>query len=111
EAIAALEKAVEVAPWWKGALAVGYARTGQEGPARELLAEIEAGPVSPWDAYWLAAVHAWLGDADAALRWLDHGHPHAWVPWVRVLDLFEPLWDDPRFVEVLERMNLPPRRG
>ena len=108
QAIAASKKAAEVAPPWKWALGPTYVAAGRRDEARKLLAELKKKAVTPWRAYWLAELHTALGGKDEAFRWLSYEHPHAWVPWVRVLPAFEPLRDDPRFKDLLRRMNLPP---
>ncbi len=108
EAFENYERLAEMAPPWKWALGSAYARAGRTEEARRLLAELEAQEVTPWNAFWLATMHTALGNRDEAFRWLNYDRPHAWIPWVRVLTWFEPLRDDPRFDDLLRRMNLPP---
>jgi pentatricopeptide repeat protein len=108
EAIAAHTRAGELAPTWRWAVVRGYVKAGRTDDARRLLAELEAEPVTPWNASWRAVAHANLGNLDEAFRWLNYERPHAWLPWIRVLDWFGPLQDDPRFLTLLRRMNLPP---
>ena len=107
EAIAAHQKVAEVAPPWKWALGCTYAAAGRTDEARKLLDELKEQEVTRWRAYWLAELHTALGEKDEAFRWLNYEHLHAWVPWVRVIPEFEPLRDDPRFQDLLRRMNLP----
>ena len=76
-----------------------------------MLSELQQQPVTPWNAVWLALLHGELGELDDAFRWLNYERPHAFVPWIRVLTWFEPLRDDPRFGDLLRRMNLPPRQS
>ncbi len=110
-AFEAFERAAALAPPWKWALGPAYARAGRTDEARGLLAELEAQLLTPWNAMWLAQIHTALGNKDEAFRWLNYERPHAWIPWVRMLPWFEPLRDDPRFDDLLRRMNLPPREG
>ncbi|MCH8289172.1 MAG: hypothetical protein IID12_08720, partial [Candidatus Marinimicrobia bacterium] len=107
EAIATHEKMVSVAPWWKYALGVTYARTGNISGAEKILAELEEAEATPWGAFTLISLNAALGNLDEAFKWLDYEQPHAWIPWVSVLPEFEPLRSDPRFKEFLVRVNLP----
>jgi TolB-like protein len=108
EAIAAHTRAGELALAWRWAAARGYVKAGRVDDARRLLAELEAEPVTPWIAWWRAVAYANLGSLDEAFHWLNYERPHAWLPWIRVLDWFGPLQDDPRFLALLRRMNLPP---
>jgi eukaryotic-like serine/threonine-protein kinase len=107
-AIAENQKAAAITPFWKWSLGGYYALAGRTEEARQLAAESEALPASPWRAFWLAQTYSLLGDKDQAFRWLNYEHPHAWVPWFRVMPVFEPLRDDARFDELLEKKNLPP---
>jgi serine/threonine protein kinase/tetratricopeptide (TPR) repeat protein len=111
EAIAVHQKAVAISPNVKLKWALGhtYALAGRWDEAREILVELEEEEATSMGAYGLAALYAALGEKDDAFRWLAYEQPHAWVPWIRVLPLFEPLWDDPRFKDLLQRMNLPER--
>ncbi len=59
---------------------------------------------------WRASSYAWLGEKDLAIEWLtkaiderDRG-----VGWANVDPRFDPLRDDPRFLDLLRRMNLMP---
>jgi TolB-like protein/Flp pilus assembly protein TadD len=111
EAIAAHQKAVAISPNVKLKWALGrtYALAGRRDEARKILAELEEEEATSMGAYGLAVLYVALGEKDEAFRWLAYEQPHAWVPWVRVLPWFEPLWDDPRFKDLLQRMNLPER--
>jgi len=108
EAIAAHEAMVEVSPVWSGALAVTYARAGRENDARSILREMEAQPLTGWNAIQRARVHAFLGEYDEAFDLLAFEPHHAWLPWIRVGGWFGDPQNDPRFAELLEKMGLPP---
>jgi tetratricopeptide (TPR) repeat protein len=85
------------------------ATRGRQSEARAVLADIER----DWSQHYVApefvaCAYAALGDKDAGFRWLDRGlDVHSavatfmlWWPGI------EPLRDDPRFREVLRRINL-----
>jgi serine/threonine-protein kinase len=110
KAIAATQKAAEADPDWRWALGPTYVAAGRREEARKLLAELKQRKVIPWNAFWLVALHAALGENDEAFRWLNYERQHAWIPWVRVLTWYglEALRNDPRFSDQLRRMNLPP---
>ena len=109
EAVAASRRLVQADPSWKWFLGRTYALAGRRAEAQAIVAELQAERVTPWSAFGLASLHAALGNADEAFRWLNYEHPHAWVPFVRVLPWFEPLWHDPRLPALLEKMHVPPR--
>jgi hypothetical protein len=54
----------------------------------------------------MADLNAALGNYDAVFEWLAYEPPHAWLPWSRENPMLEPVRDDPRFDELLERLNL-----
>jgi TolB-like protein/tetratricopeptide (TPR) repeat protein/tRNA A-37 threonylcarbamoyl transferase component Bud32 len=85
------------------------ATRGRNAEARAVLADIER----DWDSHYVApefvaCAYAALGDRDTAFRWLDRGldvHSVA-APFMVWFPGAEPLRDDPRFREVLKRLNL-----
>lgn len=109
EAIATLQKAAEISAAWRWALAPVYLQAGRIEEARDLLNELNSLKTGPWTAFWRVQLNTALGNHDEALRWTEYEPHHHWLAWARVLDWFEPLWADPRFPELLRRMNLPPR--
>jgi len=107
EAIAAHEKMVAINPFWKFALGRTYALAGRTDDALNILTELEAQPPTSWGALGLADLNTVLGNKDEAFRWLGYDPPHGWLPWSRTNPALEPLRDDPRFQDLLQRMNLP----
>ncbi|MBW3553397.1 MAG: protein kinase [Gemmatimonadetes bacterium] len=104
EAIAALEEAVDINPRWEGALGRAYALAGRTEEAQAIAAILEAHPTS-WNAFALAELHTALGDFDAAFRWLAYEPAHGWLPWSRVVPSLVPLRTDPRFGDLMRRLN------
>lgn len=104
EAIAALEEAVAINPRWEGALGRAYAMAGRTEEARAIAADLEAHPTS-WNAFALAELHTALGDFDAAFRWLAYEPAHGWLPWSRIVPSLAPLRTDPRFGDLMRRLN------
>ena len=70
-------------------------------------AEMAANGPDPWGAWSIAVLYAALGDTDDAYRWLNYENIHCWVIGLGTLDMFENLWDDPRYPVMMRRMNLP----
>jgi len=110
EAIAAAQKAAELAPSeYRWALGRIYALTGQTEEARKIIAELEEKEATPWGTLTLGQLCATLGEMDRAFQWLEAAYElhTAWLPWIRVDHITKPLRDDPRFKDLLRRMNLP----
>ena len=112
EAIATHERLAQLTPVGKWTLAATYAMTGQVEKALALAAELEQLP-SGWNAFGLSVIYGELKDYDRAFKWLNYEPNHAWLPWMRALNLhyarwLVPLHDDPRYRALLDRMRLPP---
>jgi len=59
-------------------------------------------------AYTVAFIYAGLNDKDHAFEWLNKGYEeHSGLPLIKVETTFDNLRGDPRFKEMLRRMNLP----
>jgi len=109
EAIEAHQRAGLLSRAWKSALGRTYAMAGRQDEARLVLAELEADHTL-WDTWFIAQIHAVLGEKDEAFRWLEAGcEPphHPYVPWIKHSPAFKPLHDDPRFDDLLRRLNFP----
>jgi serine/threonine protein kinase/tetratricopeptide (TPR) repeat protein len=109
ESIKAHQRAAQISRYRKSGLGCTYAMAGRPEEARQVLAELEADP-TPYDTWFIAQIYAVLGDKDEAFRWLEaaYGPPHhPYVPWIKHPPAFKPLQDDPRFGDLLRRINLP----
>ncbi|HEY9286120.1 MAG TPA: protein kinase [Pyrinomonadaceae bacterium] len=101
------DKALTVA-----ALGYAYGRAGRRADAVRLLAEMEElsrsiGYLPPFER---AVVHTGLDDRDAAFAWLEKAYEErfASLPYLAVDPAFDRLRPDPRFGDLLRRLNLPP---
>lgn len=109
EAMVVLQKAVSLSsdnPWRKSFLAWAYAAQGKGAQAWEILDELK----EIWDTQpsVVAQFHAVLGDKDQAFAWLNRAYDTRDPNVVWLNDLwFDSLRDDPRFEDLLRRMNLP----
>lgn len=61
---------------------------------------------------WVAVIalqYAAIGDLDEAFRWLEKAYEdkESWIGYLLVEPLFDPLRDDPRFDDLVARMNYP----
>lgn len=93
----------------KAMLGVALARQGQRAKAREILAEIErfTKPNFTLD-FHLAALAAALGDKNRAFSYLEMAYDarHVSILFAGVDTLLDPLRSDPRFEEILTKLNL-----
>ena len=108
ESIAAHQKTYAVAPDWGWGLGHAYALAGRREEALNVLAELGE-EYQQRNAWGVAEIYAALGEKDEAFRWLEKGYEyrHNWIPWIGWNPNYEPLRDDPRFGDLLRRMNLP----
>ena len=62
-----------------------------------------------WAAFLIAGIYTWQGDKDAAFNWLERAYQqHSGLLSTILLEpLLIPLHDDPRWGDLLDRMNLP----
>ena len=101
------QKALTVAPQYGWSLGHTYALAGQRDKALKVLAELgeEYQKKNPWG---VAEIYVALGEKDEAFRCLEAGYEyrHNWIPWMGRNRNYEPLRDDPRFSDLLRRMNL-----
>ncbi len=107
DAFAAFKKAGEVAPAYRSYIGIAYAVAGRVEDARKVLAEIEQLKTTPWWALRRAELHAALGDREEAIRWLYYEPRAPLFPEIRGNPLFNFLHSDPRFLELMKRINLP----
>ena len=95
---------------FKGEMGVTLAMAGRRTEALEVLSELESVSTTRYvSAQWPAVIHAALGDSEAALTFLERAFDARAIQllWLAVDPAFDPLRGEPRFKEILRRMNLP----
>ena len=114
EAIAEFHEAVRSAKGItepRALLGRAYAVSGKRGAAEKVLDELNEESkqtyVSPYD---IALIYAGLGNKEQALAWLERAFAErsTWMPFLRVDPELDALRTEPRFQDLLRRMNFPP---
>ncbi len=87
-------------------LAEAYAGAGRREDALRILEEVRVSAVDSMD---VAYVYAALGDADAAFEWLERAYEERdfLLSFFLTNPVFARLHSDPRFQDLLRRMNYP----
>jgi TolB-like protein/AraC-like DNA-binding protein len=108
EGISAHEKAAKLYPRWRWLLPSTYAIVGRRDDALRVAGEIRKNAGTN-DAWGLAEAYAALGNLDEAFYWLEQGYSRrmSWIPWIAWNPNFRSLQHDPRFSEMMEKLNLP----
>ena len=74
-----------------------------------MIKELEAKPLNKWWAFCFAAIYSRSGDQDKTFEYLELAKEETWYPWIRVVDwISDETKKDPRFLEIMEELNLPP---
>jgi serine/threonine protein kinase/tetratricopeptide (TPR) repeat protein len=111
EGIAELEKAVAIFPgnFSLAYLGSGYAVAGRRPEAQKVLDRLnEIAKEKYVPAFHRAIVYAGLGEKDKAFEWLEKGYEERFIVSMKVDPVYDPLRSDPRFADLLRRMNLQP---
>jgi len=97
--------ALHIQPW----IGMAYAKLGRTDEARTILADLisqfQRNHVPPTP---VAALYFVLGDIDAGFLWLEKAC-EGYDSWVRLLKtdtVFDPVREDPRFLEILKKIGL-----
>jgi tetratricopeptide (TPR) repeat protein len=114
EAVASMQKAVSLShfttPMMSAELAHTLARAGEQSAARSILADLLRASADRYvSPYFLAAIHAGLGDRDAGLTALEAAcaERSSQMVFLRVDPWFTELRDEPRFRALVARVGAP----
>ncbi len=111
DAIAAFEQAGTLSggiPFITASLGSAYALAGNRADAMKILDDMTALPPDAAPACDIALLHSHLGDHDQAFDWLDRAYANRepWLTLAKADPRFDPLRSDPRFHDLLRRMQL-----
>ena len=114
QAIREYQKAVNLSPNSPPALASlgsAYGYSGNRDAARKVLASLQDEAKQHYvSAFDMAAVFAGMGDSDDVFHWLGKAYAEreSQMAFLNVSRRFSSVRSDPRFADLLHRMNLPP---
>jgi serine/threonine-protein kinase len=113
ESVQALEKARDLSPRsvnTLASLAHAYAVAGSRAKARQILEELQRQAKGKYvSAFQFALIHVGLGENDEAMRWLEQANVEraTLLTYVNRDPRFDPIRDDPRFRDLVQRIRLP----
>ena len=99
------------APMYLSALGYACAYTGKQAEAREILRESKLLSERRYvAASFIAMVHVGLNEIDEAFAWLQKAveQHDPWVTLIAPFPIWDPIREDPRYTDLLRRMNLEP---
>jgi serine/threonine protein kinase len=113
EAVVAFEKAADVAPDTISLsfLGLAYGMSGQTDKARAILSELQERSRREFvPSARFAYLYFSLGEADKALECLEKAYEEhdSHLFWLRNVPFYDAVSSDPRFQDLLRRMNFPP---
>jgi len=111
DGVRVLEEALRLddSPVYQAWFAWALAESGREPEARALLSKVEEISDRLYMCkYEIAVAHVTLGQADAAFEWLDRAFEDraGCLPLLKVDPRLDPIREDPRFAEALNRVGL-----
>ena len=112
EALELLGNGIQSAPGSRSLKGIALAQSGRTEEARAELRRLTELARSEYvSAYQIASVCAALGDIDGAFTWLDRAivDRDSLLPTLRADPVMNPLRSDPRYVDIENKIGLPPR--
>ncbi|MBZ5617127.1 MAG: protein kinase [Acidobacteriia bacterium] len=111
-AIAEFRKALEISEGDTNELAAlgqAYAVSHQDGEARTILNQLKERSQQTYvQPMWIAVIHLGLGERDPAFDWMQKAYDDrsAWLVYLKVDPLFDPVRGDARFADLVRRVGL-----
>jgi tetratricopeptide (TPR) repeat protein len=91
-------------------LAAAYASAGRKAEALAILKDLEEQKKKEYvPAMAISVIHGFLGNRDESFLWLEKAFEERspYLPYMKVSTYWDPIRDDPRFQDILRRMNFP----
>jgi len=88
-----------------------YARAGERDKALKIVEKMKQAPKRDMPPGAFAFIYTALGDKDQAFQWLEKAFEErdsAWFPMIKVSPMSDSLRSDPRFQDLMRRLNFPP---
>ena len=116
EGVAAGQRAMQLAPGnvlVESFLGMTYAAAGRRAEALQVADHIASRPGDAIPFTYLARIYAGIGEKDRAFEWLERAYDERiWLLGMLAADpMFDPLRSDPRYTDLIRRMNLKPAAG
>lgn len=109
EGLESLRQACEINKGWYTFYGPSLINNGKEEEARKILQEVKQMPDAPFINLTLARIYASFGDPDKVFEHLNKAKRHAWYPWfIRHGLPNTSVAEDPRYMELLWELKLPP---
>ena len=109
EGLESLRQACEINKGWYVYYGPALVNNGKEEEALKILEEVKNMPDAPYINMTLARIYAAYEDADKAFEHLNKAKKSAWYPWViRIFLADTSIKEDPRYMELLWELKLPP---
>lgn len=95
-------------PWRDSGIALALSDLGRHDEARAALMRLENEYANGF-SFQIAAIHAWRGDLDLAFDWLQRSYQSHEVGmlYVPTDPFFSNIHDDPRWLDLLDKLELP----
>lgn len=108
DALKLAEKAASKDPNWRASIPLALAKASKDQQA-VVWAEKIAMDENVYDAMLLMEVYALMRNDDKALDYLQKSYElrHPYMPWLKLLPSAKHLHEDPRFKDIVQKMNLP----
>ena len=84
-----------------------YFNTGQFNKGMEIIDRLESEPLNTWTAFDLSVLYAEIDSLDKYFHYANYEPAHAFTPWNRKMMKNKNIIADPRFKQLMNKMNLP----
>lgn len=109
EAIQAMREAVRINSGYEYfGLGKILFKTGHREEGMAIIHKLENEERTPFFSLCLAYMYFNIGELDKGFERLETAKGHAFYPWIRVFVLEEAVRNDPRYIELIREMGLPP---